>query len=176
LDFSDPEIIVSETSTLPYACRIVNAGEVHIFHKLKGGLFIASLPSSEIDTVYQSFKQVYPDIKPYKNVLQTLLQNGNNVINPAVSLLNIGRIESFANLTMNAIGNRDFIWVMMIEVAVGIMIALYMRAGVIAGFTKWAMLKIKTRKSALGFAWLMGIFVFLVIILAPFLVVLLQGH
>jgi Na+/H+ antiporter NhaC len=56
------------------------------------------------------------------------------------------------------------------------MIALYMRAGVIAGFTKWAMLKIKTRKSALGFAWLMGIFVFLVIILAPFLVVLLQGH
>jgi len=66
----------------------------------------------------------------------------------------------FVNLTMNALGNRDFIWVMMIEVAVGIMIALYMRAGVIAGFTKWAMLKIKTRKSALGFAWLMGIFVF----------------
>jgi Na+/H+ antiporter NhaC len=66
----------------------------------------------------------------------------------------------FVNLTMNALGNRDFIWVMMIEVAVGIMIALYMRAGVIDGFTKWAVLKIKSRKSALGFAWLMGIFVF----------------
>lgn len=66
----------------------------------------------------------------------------------------------FVNLTMNALGNRDFIWVMMIEVAVGIMIALYMRAGVIDGFTKWAMLKIRSRKSALGFAWLMGIFVF----------------
>jgi Na+/H+ antiporter NhaC len=65
-----------------------------------------------------------------------------------------------ANLTMDALGNRDFIWVMMIEVAVGIMIALYMRAGVIDAFTKWASLKIKSRKSALGFTWLMGIFVF----------------
>ena len=66
----------------------------------------------------------------------------------------------FANLTMDALGNRNFIWVMMIEVAVGIMIALYMRAGVIDAFTKWALLKIKTRRSASGFAWLMGIFVF----------------
>jgi Na+/H+ antiporter NhaC len=66
----------------------------------------------------------------------------------------------FTNLTLDALGNRDFIWVMMIEVAVGIMIALYMRAGVIDAFTKWAMLRIKSRKSALGFAWFMGIFVF----------------
>lgn len=66
----------------------------------------------------------------------------------------------FVNLTMEALGNKDFIWVMLIEVAVGIMIALYMRAGVIAAFTKWAMRHIKTRKAALGFAWFMGIFVF----------------
>ncbi|MFC2152718.1 NAD/NADP octopine/nopaline dehydrogenase family protein [Bacteroidota bacterium] len=94
LDYSDTTIVVSETSTLPYACRILNPGEVHIYHKLKAGLFIASLPSSEIDTVFQPFKQVYSGSKPYKNVLQTLLQNGNNVIHPAVSLLNVGRIES----------------------------------------------------------------------------------
>jgi len=94
LDFSDPEIVVSETSTLPYACRIVKPGEVYVFHKLKDGVFLASLPASGIDTVYQIFKQVYPGSKPYKNVLQTLLQNGNNVIHPAVSLLNVGRIES----------------------------------------------------------------------------------
>ncbi len=112
LDFSEPEIIVSETSTLPYACRIVNPGEVHIFHKLKDGLFIAPLPSSEIDTVYQLFKHVYPGSKPYKNVLQTMLQNGNNVIHPAVSLLNEGRIESPADFLFYeegitpAVGNR----------------------------------------------------------------------
>ena len=66
----------------------------------------------------------------------------------------------FVNLTVKALGNRDFIWVLMIEVAVGIMIALYIRAGVIDGFTKWAMLKVKTRTSSTGFVWLMGIFIF----------------
>ncbi|MBT8220438.1 MAG: NAD/NADP octopine/nopaline dehydrogenase family protein [Bacteroidia bacterium] len=94
LDFSDPDIIVAETSTLPYACRITDPGEVHIFHKLDDGVYIASLPSSKIDDIYAIFKKTYPGSHPYQNVLQTLLQNGNNVIHPAVSLLNVGRIES----------------------------------------------------------------------------------
>ncbi|MBN2354692.1 transporter, partial [candidate division KSB1 bacterium] len=68
--------------------------------------------------------------------------------------------SGLAALFQNALGNRDFIWVMMIEVAVGIMIAFYLRAGVISGFTELASRKIKTRRSAAGFAWLMGIFVF----------------
>ena len=100
MDFSDTDIVVSETSTLPYACRILNPGEVHIFHKLKDGFYIASLPASAIDRVYRVFIRVYPGGRMMKNVLQTLLQNGNNVIHPAVSLLNVGRIES----------NRDFLF------------------------------------------------------------------
>ncbi len=94
LDFSDREIIVSETSTLPYACRITTPGAVHIFHKLEAGVFFASLPASETDTVFPAFQKIYPGSTAYKNVWQTLLQNGNNVIHPAVSLLNVGRIES----------------------------------------------------------------------------------
>ena len=94
LNFSSLDLIVSETSTLPYACRIITPGKVHIFHKLKDGVFFASLPASETDAAYEFFKQIYPGSKLSKNVLQTLLQNGNNVIHPAVSLLNVGRIES----------------------------------------------------------------------------------
>ena len=94
LELSDTDIIVSETSTLPYACRITKPGEVHIFHKLKDGVFFASLPASKMDAVFPLYKQIYPGSNPYQNVLQTLLQNGNNVIHPAVSLLNVGRIES----------------------------------------------------------------------------------
>lgn len=94
LNFSDLKVVVSETSTLPYACRIMNPGEVHIFHKLRDGVFVASLPSSENDTICQLFNEVYPGSKPSKNVIQTLLQNGNNVIHPAVTLLNVARIES----------------------------------------------------------------------------------
>jgi Na+/H+ antiporter NhaC len=65
-----------------------------------------------------------------------------------------------SKLFQNALGNADFIWVMMIEVAVGIMVAFYLRAGVIGGFAEWAGTKIRTRRAASGFGWLLGIFVF----------------
>ena len=42
-----------------------------------------------------------------------------------------------AKLFQSALGNKDFIWVMMIEVAVGVMVAFYLRAGVIAAFSEW---------------------------------------
>jgi len=94
LKFNDPSIVVAETSTLPYACRIQNPGEVHIYLKLQDGFFIASLPSSKNDDVFRMFKKTYKGAIKYDNVFQTILQNGNNVIHPAVTLLNIGRIES----------------------------------------------------------------------------------
>lgn len=65
-----------------------------------------------------------------------------------------------SKLFQKALGNGDFIWVMMIEIAVGIMVAFYLRAGVIAAFTEWAETRIRTRRAASGFAWLLGIFIF----------------
>ncbi len=59
-----------------------------------------------------------------------------------------------------ALGNADFIWVMLIEVAVGVMIAFYLRAGVIAGFADWASPRVRSRRSAKGFAWGLGLFIF----------------
>lgn len=94
VNFTDDAITVAETSTLPYACRIQAPGEVHTYLKLKDGLFIASLPASKNQEVYESFASVYPGSRLYENVFQTILQNGNNVIHPAISLLNVGRIES----------------------------------------------------------------------------------
>ena len=92
--YQDKTITVAETSTLPYACRIQEPGEVHIYHKLFDGLFIASVPASDGQEIYDMFSKVYPGTKQYENVFQTILQNGNNVIHPAISLLNVGRIES----------------------------------------------------------------------------------
>ena len=59
-----------------------------------------------------------------------------------------------------ALGTPDFVWVMMIEVAVGVMIAFYLRSGVIAGFADWASGRIRTRRAATGFTWGLGIFIF----------------
>lgn len=36
-------------------------------------------------------------------------------------------------------------WVLMIEIGVGLLVAFYLRAGVIAAFTEWASTKIRTR-------------------------------
>lgn len=65
-----------------------------------------------------------------------------------------------SKLFQASLGNEDFIWVMMIEIAVGVMVALYLRAGVIAAFAEWAGAVIKSRRAASGFAWVMGLCIF----------------
>lgn len=87
------QVCVGETATLPYASRISEPGVVNIFLKLKGGLFLSTVPASETDRVVELFKEVYPGIEGAKSVLQTMLQNANPVIHPVVTLLNTGLIE-----------------------------------------------------------------------------------
>ncbi|UOD34680.1 transporter [Deferribacteraceae bacterium V6Fe1] len=60
-----------------------------------------------------------------------------------------------------SLGNADFIWIVMIEVSVGLMIAFYLRSGVISAFADWASTKIKTQRGATAFAWILGIFIFI---------------
>ena len=86
-------VCVGETATLPYASRIVEPGVVNVFLKLKGGVFLSTIPSSETQRVTDIFKEVYPGIEPAQSVLQTMLQNANPVIHPVVTLLNAGVIE-----------------------------------------------------------------------------------
>ena len=94
LAYNDPSIVVAETSTLPYACRVLATGEVHVYHKLPEGVFLSSLPAEAGQEVLDMYSTVYPGTDLAKNVFETILQNGNNVIHPAISLLNVGRIES----------------------------------------------------------------------------------
>ncbi|MCP4216738.1 MAG: transporter [bacterium] len=68
----------------------------------------------------------------------------------------VGLVELFRT----GLGNPDFIWVVMIEISVGVLVAFYLRAGVIAAFARWASGRIRTRRGASGFGWLMGIFIF----------------
>lgn len=93
LDLEDESIIVAETSTLPYAVRVTEPGKINVFLKLKGGLFLSTLPSKNTEKVVELFSEVYPATEPAKNILQTTLQNANPVIHPAVTLLNAGEIE-----------------------------------------------------------------------------------
>jgi len=93
LSLQDEGIMVAETSTLPYAVRVMEPGEIHVYLKVKGGLFLAALPSRNAVRVTETIHDVYPAMAPAKNVLQTSLQNGNPIIHPSVTLLNAALIE-----------------------------------------------------------------------------------
>ena len=93
LELRDEAILVTETSTLPYAVRLLEPGRIRIFNKLKGGLFLAAVPAKNADYVLERVRDVYPTMSAAKNVLQTSLQNGNPVIHPAITLMNVALIE-----------------------------------------------------------------------------------
>jgi opine dehydrogenase len=93
LALNNPGIIVAETSTLPYAVRMIGPARINVFLKLKGGLFVAAIPANDTSKVVDTLARIYPALAPAKNILQTSLQNGNPVIHPTVSLLNAALIE-----------------------------------------------------------------------------------
>lgn len=66
----------------------------------------------------------------------------------------------FTGLAQDALGNADFIWVLSIEVFVGIMIAYFQKSGAIDAFSsKIEKFNVKA-KGAQVIAWLLGIFIF----------------
>ena len=101
LELRDERIVVAETSTLPYAVRLLEPGKIRIFNKLKGGLFLAAVPAKTTDTVLEQVRDVYPAMSAAKNILQTSLQNGNPVLHPTITLLNVALIE-------RTVGDFDF--------------------------------------------------------------------
>lgn len=88
----DGDVVVGETSTLPYAVRITRPAAINVFLKLRAGTFVAATPASGTDRLLEQLGDVWP-LERGENVLHTTLQNGNPVIHPAVSLLNAGPID-----------------------------------------------------------------------------------
>lgn len=93
LDIKDESVIVAETSTLPYAVRIIGDAKIAVYNRLKGGYFVAALPTKYTDEIYNTLVPVFNTAKKGENILKTTLQNANPVIHPAVSLLNAALIE-----------------------------------------------------------------------------------
>ncbi|MBT6611445.1 MAG: opine dehydrogenase, partial [Deltaproteobacteria bacterium] len=51
------------------------------------------VPARKTHYVLEQIRDVYPAMSAAKNVLQTSLQNGNPVIHPAITLMNVAAIE-----------------------------------------------------------------------------------
>jgi opine dehydrogenase len=93
LSRDDDRYLVGETSTLPYAVRTSGPATIHVFVKLRAGLWAAATPSTGTDQLRTMLGEVYPGIGSAGSVLATTLQNGNPVIHPAVTLSNAALIE-----------------------------------------------------------------------------------
>lgn len=87
------DVIVSEASTLIYACRALNPAKVHVFG-VKNIIPVAAIPSYRTPEVIAKLNVVYPQFVPGDNVLKTSLDNIGAIFHPALTILNAGRIES----------------------------------------------------------------------------------
>ncbi|MBW2714396.1 MAG: NAD/NADP octopine/nopaline dehydrogenase family protein [Deltaproteobacteria bacterium] len=79
LAVDDESIRVAETSTLHYAVRLTEPGKVRVFLKLKAGNLLATLPGKHTDDILGLIADVYPSMEPAQSVLQTSLQNANQM-------------------------------------------------------------------------------------------------
>lgn len=86
------DIILGETSTLPYACRLIGPAKVHLYLIVKRFL-VAAFPGKSTPAIFKVFQNLYPAAVAAVHVLETSLACGNPVIHPAATLLNAGRIE-----------------------------------------------------------------------------------
>ncbi len=66
----------------------------------------------------------------------------------------------FSSIVQSALGNADFIWVIGIEVFIGMMVALFQKSGAIDAFSNMLSKKSIKAKGAQTIAWLLGIFIF----------------
>ena len=89
----DADVMVAETSTLPYAVRVTAAAHITVYNRLKGGYYVAALPTIATDRVHGVLSSVYREISRAETVWQTTLQNSNPIMHPAVTLCNAALIE-----------------------------------------------------------------------------------
>lgn len=77
-----------------------------------------------------------------------------------VMLVGSDPATGLVNLFRTSLCTEDFIWVTLIEICVGILVAFYLRTGVMNAISEWALRRIKSPRAAGGFTWLMGLCVF----------------
>jgi len=87
------DVILAEANTMPYGCRVVGPGKVHITLDARM-LCIAALPAKNLDKMFDDFKALYPQIQPIDNVVSSTLSNPNFPIHPLGSVVNVGAIET----------------------------------------------------------------------------------
>ncbi|WZL73009.1 Na+/H+ antiporter NhaC family protein [Clostridiaceae bacterium 35-E11] len=75
-----------------------------------------------------------------------------------VLILGMDPAFGLSALTQQALGNEDFIWILTIQIFIGIMIAFFMKAGVVTAFAELIAGKVKTKRGVKVATWFIGLF------------------
>jgi opine dehydrogenase len=86
------EVLIAESSTLPYACRKLDPTSVWIRGR-KGIFDFAAYPARNASRILGAMKALYPAAAEARNVLETGLNNLNPFIHPPIVLMNVGSTE-----------------------------------------------------------------------------------
>ncbi len=86
-------VIVAETQTLIYSCRLSGPGRVHVL-SLKRRVPLSALPATDSRRVLDVMGSFYPQFVPAPTVLHTGLGNVGSVFHPSLMLFNANRIEA----------------------------------------------------------------------------------
>jgi opine dehydrogenase len=87
------KVYISETVTLPYACRIKGPAWVNVHSGPAKREIIAAWPAQDTEAVIKATEPAYPMLTPAKHVLETALYNPNILLHPIGVIFNLGRIE-----------------------------------------------------------------------------------
>ncbi len=86
------DVIIAETQTFIYASRSDGPAQARI-HRVKEGVPLAALPSSNTHIVLEALRPYYPQFIDGRTVLHTGLNNIGAIFHPAITMHNAGRIE-----------------------------------------------------------------------------------
>ena len=89
-----------ETVTLTYICRMPEAGKVEVYRRTTN-LRCAAFPGKHTAQLVAEIQEIFPNVVPAANVLDTGFSNINAIMHPAGMLGNTGWIEKSAG---------DFLW------------------------------------------------------------------
>jgi len=88
----ESDVVVAETSTLPYGVRMIEEGHVRIIIDAVANP-LAAMPGGRTDEILEPLRSLYPAILNGDNVLKVAISNPNPSAHPVATMLNTGRIE-----------------------------------------------------------------------------------
>lgn len=86
-------VLLGETSTLPYICRLTDPLTVELRGKAYKAIPTAALPATDTAALLERLRPLYPELLGVANVLEVALLNTNVTRHTVGTILNIGRIE-----------------------------------------------------------------------------------